>query len=130
MRAWDLMIFCICINLGIGLVAEVLHNENQKSYYQPNQGDGWSYEISNASELAPTANQTAVSGTFEMAKWAIGGMIFFVSLLSNVIWIEPALEHTFMIPPAISYILQTLIWLIYTAALIQWWSNRPFKAYD
>lgn len=129
MRAWDVLIFMICLNLSIGLVNEVLHNEDQKTYYQQQQGSGWTYTMQNASELSAT-NATPVSGTFEMAKWALGGMIFFVSLLGSIIWIEPALEQVFMIPAAWSMILQTLIWIIYAAGLFQWYTNRPLKAFD
>jgi hypothetical protein len=131
MRAFDLMVFMVCLNLAIGLVATVLQTEGQKSYYQANEGNGWTYNITDHSEMAATGqNATPVEGTFELTKWMIGGMLFFVSMLSSIVWMVPALEHTFMIPPAISIILQTLVWIIYAAGLIQWFSNRPLKAFD
>jgi len=130
MRAFDLMVFMICLNLSIGLVNEVLTTGGQKTYYQQNEGDGWTHQLANASEISNTSGASPVSGTLEMAKWALGGMLFFASLMSSVLWIEPVLEHTFMIPQAWSLILQTLIWIIYVATFIQWWTNRPFKAFD
>lgn len=131
MRAFDLMIFMICLNLSIGLINTALSNEGQKTYYQENQGSGWTYNITDHSEMAATGqNATPVEGTFALTQWMIGGMLFFVSMISSIVWILPALEHTFMIPAAISIVLQTLVWIIYAAGLIQWFSNRPLKAFD
>lgn len=131
MRAFDLMIYLVCLNLAIGLVNTALDQEGQKSYYQEQSGNGWTYNITDHSEMAATGqNATPVSGTFELTKWMIGGMLFFVSMLSSVVWMMPALEQTFMIPTAISIVLQTLVWIIYAAGLFQWFSNRPLKAFD
>ena len=129
MRAFDLFVFCICLNLGVGLVHTVFTNENEKSYYQEQKGEGWTHNVSDASALSAT-NTTPISGALEMTKWMIGAMMFFVSMISSIIWIYPALCTTFMIPPAISAILQTLIYIIYASAIIQWYSNRPFKSFD
>lgn len=129
MRAFDLMVLMICLNLAVGFVNNVLKTGDQKTYYQPNEGEGWTHNISDHSEISAT-NATPISGTLEMTKWMIGGMLFFVSMLGSIVYIEPALEHTFLIPPAISIVLQTLIWIIYVAGIVQWYTNRPFKAFD
>lgn len=129
MRAFDVFVFCICLNLGVGLVHTVLAEQGQKSYYQEQVGGGWTHNISETSDMT-AANATPISGALEMTKWMIGAMMFFVSMLSSIIWIYPALCTTFMIPPSISVVLQTLVYIIYAAGIIQWYSNRPFKSFD
>ncbi len=129
MRAFDLFVFCICLNLGVGLVHTISSESGQKSYFQEQKGEGWTHNVSETSALSET-NSTPISGALEMTKWMIGAMMFLVSMLSSIIWIYPALCNTFMIPPSISVILQTLIYIIYASAIFQWYSNRPLKSFD
>lgn len=131
MRAFDLMIYLVCLNLAIGLVNTALHQEGQTTYYQEHTGNGWTYNITDHSEMGGVGqNATPLEGSFELTKWMIGGMLFAVSMLSSVVWMVPALEQTFLIPPAFSVIIQTLVWIIYAAGLFQWFSNRPLKIFD
>lgn len=129
MRAFDIFIFCICINLGIGIVNFVLTTEGEKAYMQEQQGTGWHYNVTDVSGMG--VNETSpISSALSLVQWAISGTMFFLQLLVSIVWIYPALAGTFGIPAPISIVLQTLIYIIYAVAIVQVLMKIDIRAFQ
>lgn len=129
MRAFDIFIFCICINLGIGLVNFVMTTEGEKTYVAEQQGQGWYHNVSDVSGMG--VNETSpISSALSLTQWVIGGMIFVINLLVSIVWIYPALAGTFGIPAPISIVLQTLIYIIYAVAIAQLLMKIDLRAFQ
>lgn len=129
MRAFDIFIFCICLNLGIGLVNYVMTTEGEKAYMPEQQGQGWHYNVSDVSGMG--VNETSpISSALALTQWVIGGMLFIINLLVSIVWIYPALADTFGIPAPISVVLQTLIYIIYAVAIAQILMKIDLRAFQ
>lgn len=129
MRAFDILIFCICLNLGIGIVNFVMTTEGEKTYISEQQGQGWYHNVGDVSGMA--VNETSpISSALSLVQWAIGGTMFFLSLLGSIVWIYPALAGVFGIPAPISIVLQTLIYIIYAVAIAQILMKIDIRAFQ
>lgn len=129
MRAFDIFIFCICLNLGIGLVNYVMTTEGEKAYMPEQQGQGWHYNVTDVSGMS--VNETSpISSALALTQWVIGGMMFIINLLVSIVWIYPALKSTFGIPEPISIVLQTLIYIIYAVAIAQILMKIDLRAFQ
>lgn len=129
MRAFDIFIFCICLNLGIGLVNYVMTTEGEKAYMPEQQGQGWHYNVTDVSSMG--VNETSpISSALALTQWVIGGMMFIINLLVSIVWIYPALKGTFGIPEPISIVLQTLIYIIYAVAIAQILMKIDIRAFQ
>lgn len=129
MRAIDIFIFCICMNLGIGFVNAMLAESAQTAFLQNQSGQGWEYDA----EIVGGFNQTndnIITDTIASARWIMTAVFFVLRMLLSVVWIFPVLIDTFMIPPPVAAVLQTLVYLIYAIGIVQWISGRSTAAFE
>jgi hypothetical protein len=129
MRAVDIFIFCICLNLGIGFVNAMLAESQETAFLQNQSGAGWEYNRTLISGFNQSQSNI-VTDTFAATRWLFSAIFFVLGMLLSIVWIFPILVTTFMVPPPVAAILQTLVYLIYAIGIVQWISGRSTASYE
>ena len=120
MRAYDILLFLVCLEASIGFVASI--DLFSTTYVDPStvQLTDWNVqEIQNQSS-SPSLLDTAIDGLVKAIPQ------FFTMLLAIAIIYIP-LTQTFGVPTEVALLFQGVVYLVYTWAIIQFLSGRSVK---
>jgi hypothetical protein len=129
MRAVDIFIFCICLNLAIGFLNAILSESNETAFLTNQSGSGWEYNAG----LVSSFNQTEgniVTDTLASARWIFTAVFFVLQMLVSIVWIFPTLVTMFGVPAPVAIALQSLIYLIYAIGIVQWISGKSTGSFE
>jgi hypothetical protein len=138
MRAWDLAVFVIIIEMSIGFVGilgeaapkggGLFHNPDD-SYFLPNQGGEISkWQNLNATDaVGPTEGINPLSFIVDWIFFSFNMLFTMIGAFVAVSWV---LYSEFHIAPQLCAFIQGIVYLIYTWAFIQWRSGRGGRAFE
>lgn len=129
MRAMDIFIFCICLNLGIGFVNAMLAEGKQAAFLTNQSGKGWEYDSSLVSDLNQS-DSNIITDVAANTRWVFSAVFFVLGMLLSIVWILPILVSTFMIPLPVAVMLQTIIYMIYAIGIVQWISGKSTAGFE
>jgi hypothetical protein len=141
MRAWDLAVFIIFIEMAIGFFAilgddpahgggGLFPSENYTTkYFTPETGGAvYVYQHTNAT------NTTGEVGGVDYLKfaidWIFASFTVLFTIISAFVGISWILYSQFHLEPRLCFLIQGIVYFIYTWAFIQWRSGRGGKAFE
>ncbi len=128
MRAWDLAIFVIMIEMSIGFIAG-LGFYDHPSLMSVQNGEINRYQTENINETFAEKPTIADYLKFSL-DWVFASFNMFIMIVSAFVGISWILYTTFKLPLTLCFFIQGIVYLIYTWGFIQWRSGRGGQAFE
>jgi hypothetical protein len=129
MRAWDISLFILIINLTIGFVGNIgLFNEYGYAQIQStgNASQG-GYASGNYDENTQTLmgnQQKTTADTFDAFAMILSGFFMMISVFVSCAIMFLPLVYTFHVPVVLALFLQAIVYYAYLWGITQWVSNK------
>jgi hypothetical protein len=145
MRAWDLAVFVIFLEMSIGFVTVLgqpeygqmgLFPNPGNNYFKADQG-GYVKQFQQNVNGSGINNDTGAIGTIPKADILTFGMDFILAGFSTLMMIAGAfvaiswiLYSQFHLDPKLCVFIQGIVYIIYLWAFVQWKSGRGGRMYE
>lgn len=130
MRAWDLAVFVIMVEMCLGFLAELPGLYNAPTLVAHEQG-GDIYQWQHSNMNTEFGTRLTIGDYLKFAMdWVLAGYNMLVTVLTAFFAISLILYRDFGLPSELCFFVQGIVYLIYTWALVQWRSGRGGQAFE
>ncbi len=131
MRFYDLALFLFIFNLTMGLFNELgvlpgITFQKETWGYEVQEGNVKYVKISNDSLFAGDSI-TQDLGFYAMIKMIMNGIKAFIVSFGKATILFPLMLAELKVPNNINLVLTSVVWFIYFAGLLQWWTGRSVE---
>jgi hypothetical protein len=137
MRAWDLAVFIILIEMSLGFLSGLhgFYTTQGQGLYHATQGGavaGWQ-QRSSTDEFVAGTEPGGLNG-FDYLNfaimWVLASFWMIITVLKAFFVISWDLYFVFGLPASLCAFIQGIVYLIYTWAFVQWKSGRGGQAFE
>lgn len=127
MRAFEIILFLVCIQAAVGFVNTVALFDNQY-YATPSNRFSENYTISEISQYGDIADEPGILDYFEMTvMWLWTSFFIFLNIVFGIAILYFPLVNLFGMPQSLALFIQAGVAIIYVWGYIQFKSGRSTK---
>jgi hypothetical protein len=132
MRAWDLAVFIIMIEMSIGFLAGLQGLYLYTPYLNADQGGEISTYQQNITDPGGIVKKEVSIGDYLKfgLDWIFASFNMIVMIVTAFVAFSWILYHEFGLPIELCLFIQGIVYLIYTWGFIQWKSGKGGQAFE